>query len=259
MTSEAPVTFAERDRLQRWIAGIGLAQAAEDIARLDTPEANALALIGAHSACESLLGLLYGKRRYKRSEDVPLPTLIADVDKQIGLDPDLADDPDAMHRMRNGFVHASNTVHANEAARAIAAARRLLDIVAERSVPGVPLASGHGVASAVAAIVEVEALGMWLRHADEMLAAGRLELAADGCARVSVLNPALDGRVCGGSERLGAPGRARDLAGHLRAPPLDRRPALATTTVTGTGLPGLAALPNLVTGLLQRTLHYRFA
>lgn len=183
MTSDAPATFAERDRLQRWIAAIGLVQAADDNARLDTPETNALALIGAHSACESLLGLLYGKRRYKRNEDVPLPALVADVDKMIGLDPDLADDLDAMHRMRNGFVHASNTVHANEAARAISAARRLLYVVAERSVPGVPLPSGHGVASAVATIVGVEAVGMWLRHAEELLAQGRLKLAADGCAR----------------------------------------------------------------------------
>lgn len=41
---------------------VDLTSAAEDVVRADSPEANAMALLGAHAACEALLGLLATRR-----------------------------------------------------------------------------------------------------------------------------------------------------------------------------------------------------
>lgn len=177
--------IARRDRiiLQRWLAAVGLIRSAEESARIDTPETNASALLSAHAACEALLGLIAGVQPYKRGEDIPFGRLLAKSATRARLRRDVTDDLDAVHRMRNDFVHASTAIHASEAGRAIDSARRLLDI-APRRVTGVFALSGSGgIGSAVASIIDVEAVGMWLRHADEMLRKGRLELAADGCAR----------------------------------------------------------------------------
>jgi len=83
-----------------------------------------------------------------------------------------------MHRARNRFVHAGQTVGAMELDGAIEAAHALAEHV--------PLPGNKrlvGVATVVADIIEIEAIGMWLRHADEMRRAGRLRLSADGIAR----------------------------------------------------------------------------
>lgn len=173
----------ERLRLQRWIAAIGLTAAAEDAGRVDTAETNALALLGAHAACEALLGLLAGIRRYKQGDEYSFPRLLDDAARKVQLSPDLTDDLEAAHRVRNGFVHASNAVHTNEAARATASARRLMDVVSDQAFAAGHLPSGAGVATAVAGLIGIEAVGIWLRHADEMLAAGQIGLAGDSCAR----------------------------------------------------------------------------
>lgn len=183
--AKPPTSLDDRLRLQRWIAAVGLTAVAEEAGRADTRETNAMALLGGHAACETLLGLLVGTREDRRNQEVAFSQLVKDADGAVtgGLGQDLIADLRAIHRMRNAFVHASNAVHADEAARATSAARRLLDAAAAHlpETPAVPW--GAGIATAIANIIEVEAVGLWLRHADEMLAGGRVELAADGCAR----------------------------------------------------------------------------
>jgi hypothetical protein len=177
------VPFDQRRRLRRWLAAVGLTTAAEDAARVDTPETNAMALLGAYAACETLLGLLAGVRRYKQGDEVSFPRLLTAARAKVTIEADLGDDLDAMHRIRNAFVHASNTVAADEVERAISNARRLLDLVPSTVPAAAHLAPSEGLGSAVAMIIDVPAVGMWLRHADSMLAEGRTELAADGLAR----------------------------------------------------------------------------
>lgn len=184
-----PVALDQRLRLRRWMVAVGLTVAAEDAARVDTPETNAMALLGAHAGCEALLGLLAGVRPYRRAEDVTFAKLLRSAAATVPLDSGLTDDLEAMHRMRNDFVHASNTVHGDETARAISCARRLMDLVPPSLGASWVLPAGAGIGTAVAEIIEVEAVGMWLRHAEIMGLEGKPELAADGLAR------ALDGAL----------------------------------------------------------------
>lgn len=186
----------QRRRLQRWIAAIALLGAAERSARADTPETNAMALLSAHAASEALLGLLVGHRNYRRNEDIPFPRLVQDAAQALerrhagALAPDLLDDLDAMHRARNSFVHAASAVHASEVDQAIGAARELTEHIPGRS------STASGIAEAVADVIDVDYVSMWLRHAEAMLRANRVRLAADGLAR------AMDGAITRTSPRL---------------------------------------------------------
>ncbi len=38
-----------------------------------------MALLSAHAAAETLLGLIVGHRNYKRNEDIPFPSLVQDA------------------------------------------------------------------------------------------------------------------------------------------------------------------------------------
>ena len=185
-----PADLNERLRLSRWLAAVGLTVAAEDAARIDTPETNAISLLGAHAACEALLGLLSRVRQYKRSDEVSFPKLVIMASSVVTMPADLADNLDVMHRMRDDFVHASMAVDGLEAARAILNARRLMEFVPASFGRSWNLPDGSGLGTAVAEIVGVEAVGMWLRHADQMQRRGRLQMAADGLARA--LDGALD-------------------------------------------------------------------
>jgi hypothetical protein len=179
-----PVGLNERLLLRRWLAAVGLTVAAEDAARVDTPETNAIALLGAHTACETLLGLLSGVRRYRRDEEVPFQKLLEAAAGAVTIPPDLQDYLDITYRARNGFVHASLTVDGAEAARAISNARRLMELAPASLGAPWTLPDGAGLGTAVAVIIGVEAVGIWLRFADEMqrLQPDRLDLAADGLA-----------------------------------------------------------------------------
>ena len=178
-----PVGLSERQSLRRWLVAVGLTVAAEDAARVDTPETNALALLGAYAACQALLGLMTGTRVYKRDEDVPFADLMKSVSATVARERGFGDALRQMHRMRNDFVHASTTVHAEEATRAISNARRLMELVPTSLGASWTLPAGAGLGTAVAEIIGVEAVGMWLRHAEQMRAQNRLQLAADGLAR----------------------------------------------------------------------------
>jgi hypothetical protein len=208
-TMSDPVGLSERLRLRRWLAAVGLTAAAEDAARVDTPETNAMALLGAHAACEALLGLLSGVRRYKRGEEVAFPKLLASASSAVTIPTDLADNLDVIYRMRNDFVHASLTVDGAEAARAISNARRLMELVPASLGASWTLPDDAGLGTAVAQIIGVEAVGMWLRHAEQMRRQNRLQLAADGLAR------ALDGALQRTLPKLLRDGWARSSSGSV--------------------------------------------
>jgi len=192
MTTRASAANVQRRRLYRWVAAVGLLAAAEEQRGADVPETNAMGLLAAHAACEAMLGLIVGVVPYTkgRPQDPTFPDLLemaAPVAKprfQTGLKGDLM----LMHRARNGFVHAGLTVDATELDRAIDAAHTLAEHL--------PL-PGHrrlvGISTVVADVIDLEAIGMWLRHADDMKQLGRLRLSADGIARA--LDAALDRTV----------------------------------------------------------------
>jgi len=148
-----------------------------------------MSLLSAHAAAETLLGLIVGHRNYTRNEDIPFPRLIQDAVDALkrrrarALAPDLLDDLDAMHRARNSFVHAASAVHASEVDQAIGSARELAEHIPGRS------ATASGIADAVADIIDIEYVSMWLQHAEDMLRKARVVHAADGLAR------ALDGAI----------------------------------------------------------------
>jgi hypothetical protein len=186
-----PVDLNERERLRRWLAAVGLTGAAEDAARVDTPETNAMALLGGHVACEALLGLLAGVERLQAGKDIFFWRLLDQaklkvntVGAEMQIGPDLSDHLVAMNGARNGFVHAGNAVAAGEATRAISNARRLMELVPASLGRSWALPVGAGLGTAVAKIIGVEAVGIWLRFADDMqrLQPDRPELAADGLA-----------------------------------------------------------------------------
>ena len=178
----SPIGLAERVRLRRWLAAVGLTSAAVDVARVDTPETNAMALLGAHAACEALLGLVARKARHKPGEEVSFSGLLTAAGANVQLHADLVDDLDAMHRMRNDFVHASNVVASDEVARAISNSRRLLELaMPDPRMSGIP--DHFGPATAVAELICVEPVGIWLRDSDKMRSIGLLDEAADGLAR----------------------------------------------------------------------------
>ncbi len=177
-----PIGLNERLQLRRWLAAVGLTVAAEDAARVDTPATNAMALLGAHAACEALLGLLAGVRRHKPGDEVSFARLVDSAASKVTLASGMSDDLDAMHRIRNDFVHASNTVAADEAARAISNARRLMELVSTGLGVSGGLPNGAGLAAAVAEAIGVELVAQWLRQADQLQRAGELEPAADALA-----------------------------------------------------------------------------
>ena len=170
------------------MAAVGLTSAAVDVARVDTPETNAMALLGAHAACEALLGLLAGTARHRPGPEVKFSGLVAAAETNVQLQADLVDDLDAMHRIRNDFVHASNTVAGDEVGRAISNARRLLEL--DMPDPRTSAIPDHfGPATAVAEVIGLEPVGIWLRDSDELRSLGLLEEATDALARA--LNAAL--------------------------------------------------------------------
>jgi hypothetical protein len=193
MTQAALSTSTQRRRLYRWVAAVGLLAAAEDQRGADVPETNAMGLIGAHAACEAMLGLMIGPLPYARGQPAderyfPVLLELAAAKAHPRLSQSLRGDLMTMHHARNGFVHGGQSVDASELDRAIDAAHALAEHV--------PL-PGHGrlvgTSTVVADIIQIEAVGMWLRHADEMRRAGRRRLSADGIARA--LDAALDRTV----------------------------------------------------------------
>jgi hypothetical protein len=151
-----------------------------------------MGLLSAHAACEAMLGLMIGTVPYAKGKprERYFPDLLelAAPRARPRLTQALRGDLVTMHDVRNSFIHGGSSVDAVELDRAIEAAH----VLAEH----VPL-PGHrrlvGLPSVVADIIDIEAIGMWLRHADQMRRVGRLRLSADGIARA--LDGALDRTV----------------------------------------------------------------
>jgi len=193
MTTRTPAASLQRRRIHRWVAAVGLLATAEDLRGADVPETNAMGLMGAHAACEAMLGLIVGSLPFVKGQPAneryfpDLLRLSASVAKPR-LSQALRGELMAMHDIRNAFVHGGSTVDAAELDRAIDAAHSLAEHV--------PL-PGHqrlvGVPTVVADIIDIEAIGMWLRHADQQRAQGHLRLSADGIARA--LDAAIDRTV----------------------------------------------------------------
>lgn len=193
MTTRSSAATVERRRLYRWVAAVGLLAAAEEQRGADVPEMNAMGLIASHSACEAMLGLIIGPLPFVKGQPADeryFPTLLelAASRARPRLSQTLRGDLRTMHHVRNGFVHGGQSVDAFELDRAIDAAHALAEHV--------PLPGNRrlvGTATVVADVIEIEAIGMWLRHADEMKRAGHLRLAADDIARA--LDATLDRTV----------------------------------------------------------------
>ena len=192
MTTRASSAAVQRRRLYRWVAAVGLLAAAEDQRGADVPETNAMGLLAAHAACEAMLGLIIGTLPYSQGKagDPGFVDLLdkAEAVARPSFATALHSDLLLMHRVRNGFVHAGQTVDAAELDRAVDAAHSLAEHV---PLPGNRRLAGT--ATVVADLIDIEAIGMWLRHADHMRLAGHPRLSADGIARA--LDAALDRTV----------------------------------------------------------------
>jgi hypothetical protein len=183
MSKRTPAASLQRRRIYRWVAAVGLLATAEDQSGADVPETNAMGLMGAHAACEAMLGLIVGPLPFVKGQPAteryfPVLLELAAAAAKPRLSQALRGELVTMHHVRNAFVHGGTTVDANELDRAIDAAHALAEHV--------PLPGNRnlvGVATVVADIIEMDAIGMWLRHADEQRAKGNLRWSADGIAR----------------------------------------------------------------------------
>ena len=193
MTKPTRATSLQRRRIYRWVAAVGLLTAAEEQRGADVPEMSAIGLMGAHAACEAMLGLIIGPLPYARREPpreryFPILLDLAVEVAKPSLASALRDDLLTMHDVRNAFVHGGSIVDAAELDRAIDAAHSLAEHVplpGRKTLVGVP--------TVVADIIDIEAIGMWLRHADQQRAQHHLRLSADGIARA--LDAAIDRTV----------------------------------------------------------------
>lgn len=193
MARRTTAASLQRRRVYRWVAAVGLLATAEEQRGADTAETNAMGLMGAHAACEAMLGLIVGplphdSKQPARERYFPILLSLAAPAAKPPLSNDLRDELFSMHDVRNAFVHGGAAVDGAELDRAIDAAHALAEHV---PMPG--RTSLVGVASVVADIIEMDAIGMWLRHADDQRALGHLRLSADGLARA--LDAALDRTV----------------------------------------------------------------
>lgn len=172
---------------------MGLVAAAEEHRGADVPEMNAMGMIAAHAACEAMLGLIIGPLPFVKGKPVDeryFPELLglAAARARPRLSQTLQGDLGVMHHVRNGFVHGGQSVDVAELDRAIDAAHSLAEHV--------PMPGNNrlvGIATVVADVIDIEAIGMWLRHADRMKREGHIHWAADGIARA--LDAALDRTV----------------------------------------------------------------
>lgn len=180
----------QRRRIYRWVAAAGLLATAEEQRGVDVPEMNAMGLMAAHAASEAMLALLAGQMPYVKgkSREPAFPEVLelaAAKVKRPPISQTLRGELMAMHGVRNAFVHGGSTVDGTELDRAIDAAHALAEHV--------PL-PGHdhlvGVPTVVAAVVDMEAIGLWLRFADEQRKQGQLRWSADGIAHA--LDAAID-------------------------------------------------------------------
>jgi hypothetical protein len=170
-----------RNRLQRWIAAIGLLSVAEDERTANTAESNAIALLTAHAATESMLGLLIGAQPSSvKAKEKFFPEILEEARKvaRPKFTSSMVADMLLVHRARNGFLHAGQTVGSQEVDVAIGVAHALATrttLPGSRGLVGVP--------TVVADIIDFEVVGCWLRHSDRMRVAGRRDLAADALGR----------------------------------------------------------------------------
>jgi hypothetical protein len=181
----------QRRRMYRWVTAVGLLATAEEHRAADVPETNAMGLLAAHASCEAILGLIVGPLPPGRpSRERYFPQLL-DLAVPVAKPPlsnALRDDLLTMHDVRNAFVHGGSAVDVAELDRAVDAAHSLAEHVAlpgHRALVGVP--------TVVADVIGIEAIGMWLRHADAQRKGGHLRFSADGIARA--LDAAIDRTV----------------------------------------------------------------
>jgi hypothetical protein len=170
-----------RNRLQRWVAAIGLLSVAEDERTANTAESNAIALLAAHAATESMLGLLVGAQPSNaKAKEKFFPEILEEARKvaRPRFTSSMVTDMLLMHRARNGFLHAGQTVGSQEVDVAIGAAHAL---ATRTTFPGNQ--SLVGVPTVVADIINFEVVGCWLRHSDSMRKTGRRDFAADALGR----------------------------------------------------------------------------
>ena len=172
--------------IQRWLTAVGLLLAAEEQARVETAVSDAIAVVTAAAAAEGALGIIAGSRADRkgsdRFEDILTAALArAEVTAPPGIPLHLVDQLRAVQRTRSGALHVGTRVHHSEAERASEAARELFGLLPRLS--GVPALPAGGIATAVAGLIGIEAVGVWMRFADDRVAAGDAPNAADAAAR----------------------------------------------------------------------------
>lgn len=173
--------------IQRWLTALGLLLAAEEQARVETAVSDAIAVVTAAAAAEGALGIIAGSRADKKGNDRFEDILAAALARAEATAPPgiplhhLVDRLRAVQRTRSGALHVGTRVHHSEAERASKAARELFELLP--SLSGVPALPAGGIATAVANLIGIDAVGVWLRFADDRVVAGDVPNAADAAAR----------------------------------------------------------------------------
>lgn len=179
-TNAAPVAIV------RWLAGLGLLQTAESWLRLDADVSAAAALIAADASSETFLSLIgAGSSLPVKNKTLPnREELIARANDMLGqakssIEAGHLADLRSTHSLRNHVVHHGARAGNTEAARACAAARVLGELLPMVGAAPTVVASGGGVASAVAEVVHVPDVSDELRIGDQAFIAGDEGAVAD--------------------------------------------------------------------------------
>jgi hypothetical protein len=177
-TTAAPIA------LVRWLAGLGLLQAAEFWSRGDADVSAASALIAADAASETLLSLL-GEASSRQVKPLPSREELIQRAQEVligagaSIAPSILTDLRSTHALRNNVVHHGARAGNADTVRACAVARGLLDLMPVVHPATTSLPAGAGVASAVAGVLRLSDVSDELRRGDQEVIAGDAGKVAD--------------------------------------------------------------------------------
>jgi hypothetical protein len=177
--------FASDWAVSGWLAAVSLVAAAESAQVADIGSQNTVAVAASHAACELLLSLIAGSgtpSAPKVEHFLPLILRAKERANIIVADSFSAQLDDNLRRLntyRNSALHEGVPVASPAAADACATARELLSLVPLWVNDRLAVGAAGGLASAVAALVDVPEIATGLREAETHLAGGRLRASVE--------------------------------------------------------------------------------
>jgi len=169
--------------IRQWVVCVGLVLDAEDRIRAGSSIARAVGLITADTAIEATLALLSSRNLDPLTGD-GFGVYLSRAKAVAKLSDRIHRDLVAVHKIRNGAVHSSAEVSADDLVRAATVARELLDTYVPRVLRRThALGHGSGIGDAVGALLDPHPISRHLVAAQTSIARGRPEASLESSAR----------------------------------------------------------------------------